>query len=108
MYRSEVTAVGPVVSCRQYTDHVWSSLLLLTLSVVSLEQGGSAFILDFASTRKHGGGQVGTRTGKRTGLGGGWLQLPYISNPGLLSCINSFLSGMCSHEHHLCLPKTCL
>lgn len=45
--------------------------MLLPLSVVGLEQEGLAFILDFGSTRKHGGGQVGTMTGKRMGVGEG-------------------------------------
>lgn len=35
--------------------------MLLPLSVVGLEQEGSAFILDFGSRRKHGG-QVGKMT----------------------------------------------
>lgn len=41
----ELTGVSPVVYYRQYTDHVCSSLVLLPLSVVGLEQEGSAFIL---------------------------------------------------------------
>lgn len=49
------------LSYKKYTDSRFSSLVLLPRGVVYLEQEGCAATL--SSTRKDGGGQVGTVTG---------------------------------------------